>query len=279
MGIKYTITESNGYPAKGKNSALEIFSQSNNDYAVMIDGDDYLTPHGVWYYNNVAALENPPDVLCLTNQLSLSTEETRTIYQYDDEDHERLKNINPEPIDCNLIFAFFPNPRWEIQINEEPNEWIRKWALYSYYYVNQKEILNRVVFISKKAAQYRFDENMEVGEDSIHFFLLKDAHMRGELNMYMKDDQVPTYIYDQKLPGTMIRRKRKEVSDNYSGEIWVKEMVCRIEDLKQQNKLHTDILPLFEMKFPDDYVPDIYELDPPDLRVVINKYINNHRSK
>lgn len=272
-GIECTITESNGFPAKGKNSVLELFSQSDNDYAVMIDGDDFLTPHGVWYYKNVAALESPPDVLCLTNQLSITTHENQKIYPYDHEYHEKLKKEDPGPIDDQLIYTFFPKPHWQTQINEEKDEWARKWALYTFYYVNQKEILNRVVFLSKKAAKYRFDEELEVGEDSLHFFLLKDAHFRGELLMAQKDDQLPTYMYDQKLPGTLIRRKRKEVADNYSGEPWVKEMVLKVEQMKEAGKLHKSILPVFEMSFPDNYQPDIYGYEPPDLRVVINKYI------
>jgi len=68
--IEYYITESNGTPAKGKNSVLDIFLESNNDYCVMVDGDDFLTPHGVWMYKNLEVMDNPPDAICLINQKS-----------------------------------------------------------------------------------------------------------------------------------------------------------------------------------------------------------------
>ena len=68
--IEYYITESNGTPAKGKNSVLDIFLESNNNYCVMVDGDDFLTPHGVWMYKNLEVMDNPPDAICLINQKS-----------------------------------------------------------------------------------------------------------------------------------------------------------------------------------------------------------------
>ncbi len=61
--IEYYITESNGSPAKGKNSLLDIFLKSNNKHCVMIDGDDFLTPHGVWMYKHLAGLKTPPDAV------------------------------------------------------------------------------------------------------------------------------------------------------------------------------------------------------------------------
>ena len=40
---------------------LEIFLESDNNYCVMVDGDDFLTPHGVWMYKNLESLDNTPD--------------------------------------------------------------------------------------------------------------------------------------------------------------------------------------------------------------------------
>lgn len=42
--LEFLVTESNGKPAKGKNSVLEIFrSRSQFKYYMQVDGDDYLT--------------------------------------------------------------------------------------------------------------------------------------------------------------------------------------------------------------------------------------------
>ena len=37
---------------------------------VQIDGDDYLTPHGVWLYKHLAESDSPPDAIALMNQMS-----------------------------------------------------------------------------------------------------------------------------------------------------------------------------------------------------------------
>ena len=67
--LEYTVTESDGTPATGKNSLLKVFLESDNDYAVGIDGDDYITDYGAQFYNNLAEHPNPPDLLALYNQL------------------------------------------------------------------------------------------------------------------------------------------------------------------------------------------------------------------
>jgi hypothetical protein len=43
--LEFVVTESDGNPAKGKNSVLEIFrSRSQFNYYMQVDGDDYLAP-------------------------------------------------------------------------------------------------------------------------------------------------------------------------------------------------------------------------------------------
>ena len=42
--LEFLITESNGTPAKGKNSVLEIFRSRSHAYYMQIDADDYLVP-------------------------------------------------------------------------------------------------------------------------------------------------------------------------------------------------------------------------------------------
>jgi hypothetical protein len=42
--VEFLVTESNGTPAKGKNSVLEIFRSRSHDYYMQVDADDYLAP-------------------------------------------------------------------------------------------------------------------------------------------------------------------------------------------------------------------------------------------
>jgi len=243
LNLEYTITESNGKPGRGKNSVLDVFTQSDYEYAVMIDGDDWLTPHGVYYYKKCAELENPPDVLCLTNQLSLK---------------------DGEGID-HLIYAFFTDDPISKIIGDCSLPDRQLWAGYSYYYINQREVMNRVVFLSRRAAQYRFNEDMSIGEDTEHFLRLKHAHFVGDLCMYQKDDRIPTYIYDQRLPGIMRINGRKID--------WVKKLNDKFKELQSKGMLYSELLPYFHLEFEENYVPDICGLVPPKLEVVINKYI------
>jgi glycosyltransferase involved in cell wall biosynthesis len=59
--LEFIVTESNGKPAKGKNSVLEIFrSRSQFKYYMQIDGDDYLTPDAL---SEIATIvQQNPDV-------------------------------------------------------------------------------------------------------------------------------------------------------------------------------------------------------------------------
>ena len=70
QGIPWIRTESDGTPATGKNSVLDLFLKSKDDYMVAVDGDDYLTKSGYAYYKNVVNQDNTPDSLCLYKQQS-----------------------------------------------------------------------------------------------------------------------------------------------------------------------------------------------------------------
>ena len=69
--LEYYVTDSDGTPSTGKNSVLDIFQASDNDYMVLVDGDDFITPHGIWLYDKIAQSESPPDVIALEYQLGL----------------------------------------------------------------------------------------------------------------------------------------------------------------------------------------------------------------
>jgi len=60
--INCVATESNGKPGKGKNAVLDHFLDSDYDYMVQIDGDDFLQPHGVNLYTWVAHNDAPDGI-------------------------------------------------------------------------------------------------------------------------------------------------------------------------------------------------------------------------
>lgn len=65
--VEFIVTESNGTPAKGKNSVLEIFRSRNNDYYMQIDADDYLTSDALTKIEKIVEESSGLDVLGLTN--------------------------------------------------------------------------------------------------------------------------------------------------------------------------------------------------------------------
>jgi GT2 family glycosyltransferase len=61
--IEFIVTESNGKPAKGKNSVLEIFRTRSHDYYMQVDGDDYLTPDALSKMITIARQNPDVDVI------------------------------------------------------------------------------------------------------------------------------------------------------------------------------------------------------------------------
>ena len=248
-GVFYHITESNGTPAKGKNELLEIFENSDNDYCVQIDGDDYLTPHGVWFYEKVASGSTPPDVICLKNQVSyclsgemFSNEVKKEI--------RRFFTIEKGDIDYKKL-------REGMIKHHIPENLVEKYVSYhkEYYdvqakYVEDKEAHSRVVFMSKKAAKYRFPEELVVGEDTVFYYLLKDAHFRGELVATCNDEAPATYIYCQLSGGGTVWNHSKGFTD-WSWMNKFNNFVASMSD-----KLWEKDLPLIKIEYEKPYVLD-----------------------
>lgn len=56
--LEFLVTESNGTPAKGKNSVLEIFRSRSHAYYMQVDADDYLAPDALIKLDKIVT-ENP----------------------------------------------------------------------------------------------------------------------------------------------------------------------------------------------------------------------------
>ena len=268
-GIEYHITDSNGTPGRGKNSLLEKFLESDNDYCVQIDGDDYLTPHGVYMYDNLANVDNPPDAICLTHQVAID---------YDSEDikkywHEhgvipKRNDIAASPGYCFRVDDYDEMLVSISQINglsgEARDDFIE--TMSSFYNTQRKysekfETNCRITWYSRKAAEHRFLEDIYIGEDTLHYFKLKNEYVEGRLDFMNNVEMPPTYIYDQQNPegGTVFRHSRdnKDIS-------WIKEYMLKVEEYKKQGILHDNEvhqLPLLKVEYPANYIPNDYNLD------------------
>lgn len=267
-GIEYHITESNGTPGRGKNSLLEKFLESDNDYCVQIDGDDYLTPHGVYMYDSVAKTNNPPDAICLTHQVAID---------YDSEDiKEYLKNngVIPKRSDITAKPGYscrvdYDEMLYNINnvkrlVGEARDDFIKTMT---YFYNTQRKYSEksetncRITWYSRKAAQHRFLEDIYIGEDTLHYFKLKNEHVEGRLTFMNNVEMPPTYIYDQCAPegGTVFRH-----SKDYTDISWVKTYLAKAREYEEQGILHDNEsheLPLLKVDYPADYIPDDYGID------------------
>ena len=78
--VPYAITESDGTPATGKNSMIDVFLDSDDEYGVFIDSGDIITPTGVEYYQRLARHPKAPDLLVLYKQVGVSKIDIDILY-------------------------------------------------------------------------------------------------------------------------------------------------------------------------------------------------------
>ena len=250
--IPYHITESNGTPAKGKNSLLEIFQNSDDNYCVQIDGDDCLTPHGINLYKRIAASKNPPDAICLRNQIAeildykKSLEENKAVIKKNY--FFRKKDVNYEKLSEYLQDV----SEYTKEEAERLIPYHKTYYEYGYKYVDPEEAHCRVVFFSKKAAEYRFPEEFLIGEDTLHYYLLKNAHFSGKLRMVSNDERPATYIYDQTDGDNTVFKEI--VNKNWE---WMNEFNTKVKEFEKEGILHAKELPKLKIGYDSCILDDL----------------------
>ncbi len=261
-GIEYHITESNGTPAYGKNRMLELFSESDNDYMVMIDGDDYLTPHGVYMYQAVAEQHNPPQAICLKNQIS-----TMADYELMAEKGVNHTTLRLEDIPYKVIQFFTAN--WDSirksdvvgnlramgctqEMAEKQGKWHHEFYRLQEKYCEANEAHCRVTWVGKEAAKTRFPEHLIVGEDTIFYFELKHRHVTEDLDIRCNDEMQPTYIYDQRTPGTVFN----EVNQGKDWA-WMEKYNNEVYKMEEEGNIQQLDLPLLTVDYPYPYSPNV----------------------
>lgn len=202
-GIPYHITESNGTPGKGKNALVKVFLESDDDYMVMIDGDDFLTPHGVRYFQN---LDYKPDMLCtygdiksydadyilskLTQDPHLSLIDTKYWDLYpDDQDYSIMAE--------DVANTLYKDPRFSYDEAVEVGYAYSDFHEYMKDFADKGTGLLRLLMWSKKAARHaNYNETLFIGDDHIQYFDFKCLAYTGELDMQIvKHDEKPLYMY------------------------------------------------------------------------------------
>ena len=269
-GVEFHVTECNGMPGQGKNECIRVFEESDYDFMVQVDGDDYLTPYGVWFYRECAALDNPPDSVCLVNSWSAirneyGQREYCLCFQTDSEPfsyEKQIKLLKDRSEIAPNAGKYLINNRIVTELDGLFQEYLgmqkvtdnnmKKYGETDWvgppYQDKEKvcETHSRLVFYSKKAAKYRTIPDMTLGEDTYLYYLLKDAHARGEIRMFRHLERPCTYVYNQTDMGLV-----RNHSTSFSNHIWMQYFNDEVEELKKQNKLHEFNLPNMEIPYPE----------------------------
>lgn len=231
--IEYYVTKSDGTPATGKNAMMQIFLQSNDEYMVAIDGDDFITPYGVKLYLDAAHSSKVPDVICLYKQLSASNCKPKDF-------------VRGAPVPDKFKPSFYAdksggfNPKmWRDHMQhwcEVDDQTADRWlndrlefnALMDKLSEN-KEYMCRMVFFSRKAAELvNYDNNFKIGEDTIQFMKLKKLAFEGELDMRRRNERKYgyTYIYTTDNSGVTEEGDKSERFD------WIRPLTNHLNTLE-----------------------------------------------
>ena len=174
--LEFLVTESNGTPAKGKNSVKDYFLTTNYTHLIPVDGDDILLPNAVETILKISRERNP-DILGLIDGLVLLNNEYIPVTEWQDHDVLLMRSIeNTDPINLKRL-----------------NVHVVKLKRVASEYGNT---LNRFILMNKKAASYiNFDENISSGEDVKQGMLLKLMQRQGKLEYLLLSSQ-EIYLYD-----------------------------------------------------------------------------------
>ena len=297
QGAEVLVTGSNGTASVGKNSVIDIFEQSSYDHFVLIDGDDYLTPHGVWTYNYIAEMDDAPDVLALEYQYGLWRESGYGFNLISQMTDGYLIN-NPylgctDPMNVEKIMpygarVFLQKKRWwhsalagnlvrtiaGDDFSNRLNLAHKKWVNLAYKYIGEWETHHRIVLCSRKAIDgFRYDPEFAVGEDTLLYLRYKDAYVRGDLKLKHYFDRYPTYVYDTRVNGVVVENKNKDHVIDLGWCEWLEQLSGKFEEMESEGLMHeATSVPIIndDIEWPSGYTPDTLGLaNYPGLQKII----------
>jgi len=253
FNIEYYITESDGTAATGKNSVIDLFLASDNEYMVQVDGDDLITPHGIKVYTELSKVESPPDMVILYRQPQISLNLNNFEWLYNEWDG-KLQSLSDA---WELKYPFDKSDPTYLQHTKSvlyhyfitkctPDEDLaRQWAIDRFEfnermntYGEVREYMCRMVFYSRKAAEHvRFNNNLMVGEDTIQFLKMKKLALEGKLTILRrKEREIPTYLYTND-PTQLTQRFYKSGKD-WS---WIRPFLIEFDKIKDELIKHKSL--------------------------------------
>ena len=284
-GVEYVVTESNGTASQGKNSVIDLFLESSYDHFVLVDGDDYLTPHGVWTYKYISEMDSPPDVIALEYQYGIWKENGYGFTYYENliTDPKILSNPyigctdrnNPKTVMGHGTRVFLQPKKWWDKakegkliyvppgpegFNQRLNNTHKRWANLAYKYISNWETHHRIVFCSRRACDgFRYNTNYHVGEDTILYLEYKDAHLRGNLVLKHHYERYPTYVYDTRVDGVVFENRYKHNIKDLGWCEWLEALSEKFELMESEGLLYENTtLPRINdmITWPEGYTPD-----------------------
>lgn len=214
-GVDVEITESNGMPGKGKNSVLDHFGTTNYKFMLLIDGDDFVQPHGVNYYTAISNRADAPDGIQIVWSKSWSNGK-----------NPGKELFAPFPwLDDFKAWAQRKSKCYPFLKQHLQRQWKNRFELEFQFNIHQKqnETWNyppdsmhfmdcaRLIFWSQKLSKsIRFREDLMIGEDSLLNYEVRDmAYKREVVLEKIKDNQEKTYYYDLTNSGIVRRLQNK----------------------------------------------------------------------
>ena len=174
-GLQCIVTESNGTPAKGKNSVLEYFLSTDYDYLTQVDADDYLLPDAVSTIRDTIKQNPSLDVLGLKNMNVVLNGQ----------------KYNEKTLLSNRIAGSFAN----ITDTEHRID------LFNLNILMRKILFfNRMILYSRKCVEnFRFDETLQGCEDLVGLYQL---YHDPNINYVRIEDTI--YLYDLEETGNFL---------------------------------------------------------------------------
>ena len=171
-GFDVVRSESNGTPGKGKNSVLRYFLTTDADYLFQIDGDDYISESCISRLNEEIE-SNEFDIACLTNGRALSASK-KQITLFEIQTLPKVARLGSRWPEEDLIYL------------AEYEEFVRSRTI-------NGEPFNRYLLLSRAAAKHKFNENIDIAEDLLHFLQAKQHFHIHEISSTAEDF---LYMYD-----------------------------------------------------------------------------------
>ena len=248
--LEYFITPSDGTPATGKNSVIKLFLESDNDYMVQIDGDDFITPRGYRLYKSVAQHPTPPDMIVHYRQPRMTT---GLDLEYITHLCEDLTKITDE--DLKISELSYPCDKSDKQYKTQVYETLlwhfitkvhldavtsHNWALDRVEFNNimnkfseVKEYMTRMVFYSRNIAkEVNFNKDLLIGEDTLQFLQLKKMSLEGKYNVVRrKENRYPTYVSVENSQSVTTTNRQS------TGWGWMRPLIDEINILRETDKL------------------------------------------